>query len=77
MVLNSTNIHKNEQSPSTLTEITEHKKDHDIWRWKSRSWIGTDRHKHVAELNRLMGSHSSSPTPNNVWISQPIYIVVL
>jgi hypothetical protein len=26
---------QNEQSPLTLTELTEHKKDHDIWRWQS------------------------------------------
>jgi len=25
-----------------LTELTEHKKDHNIWRWKSRYWLGTD-----------------------------------
>jgi len=23
------------------TELTEHKKDHNIWCWKSRSWLGT------------------------------------
>jgi hypothetical protein len=29
---------QNEQSPLILTE---HKKDHDIWCWKSRSWLET------------------------------------
>ena len=33
MVTNSTNINKK--------ILTEHKKDHDIWRWKSRPWLGT------------------------------------
>jgi len=40
MVNNSTNIstkRNNHLSPL----LTEHKKDHDIWRWKSRSWLGT------------------------------------
>ena len=32
---------QNEQSPLTLTELTEHKKDHDIWRWQSMSSLGT------------------------------------
>ena len=32
---------QNKQSPLILTEVTEHKKDHDVWRWKSRSWLGT------------------------------------
>ena len=37
MIINSTNIW-NEQSPLILTELTEHKKDHNTWRWQSRSW---------------------------------------
>jgi len=32
---------QNEQSPVTITELTEHNTDHDIRRWKSRSWLGT------------------------------------
>jgi len=29
---------------SLLTELTEdERQDHDIWRWKCRSWLGTDR----------------------------------
>jgi len=33
---------ENEQLPFTLTELTEHKKKyHNIWCWKSRSWLGT------------------------------------
>jgi len=39
MIINVTN-EQNKQSPLILTELTEHKKDHDIWRWKSRSWFG-------------------------------------
>jgi len=32
---------ENEQSPFTLTELTDHQKKHDIWCWKSRSWLET------------------------------------
>jgi len=49
MVNNSININKtNNYFPPPLIE---HKKVHDIWRWKSRPWIGTGE-----ELNRLTGS---------------------
>ena len=34
----STNIN---ETCLTFTELTEHKKDDDIWRWKSRIWLGT------------------------------------
>jgi len=39
---NSTNNHKtnNHLSP----QISEHNKDHEILRWKSRFWIGTGKH---------------------------------
>ena len=30
-----------QQSPLILTELTEHKKYYDIWRCKSRCWLGT------------------------------------
>jgi hypothetical protein len=30
---------QNKQSPLNLTELTEHKNNHDIWHWKSRSWF--------------------------------------
>ena len=33
---------QNGQSSLILTELTEHKKDHHIWHWKSRTWLGTD-----------------------------------
>ena len=37
-----TKLPNSEQSPLILSELTEHKKkDKDIWRWKSRSWLGT------------------------------------
>jgi len=39
MVNISTNINK---MNNHITSLTEHKKDHDIWRWKSRSWLETD-----------------------------------
>jgi len=38
MVVNSANINLNDHLSS---EISGHKKDHDIWRWKSWSWLGT------------------------------------
>ena len=38
IVNNSTNITKTNNHLSHLH--TEHKKDHDIWPWKSRSWFG-------------------------------------
>jgi hypothetical protein len=31
---------QSEQPTLILTELTEHKKDRDIWHWKSRSWLG-------------------------------------
>ena len=37
MVNNSTNVNKTDKHLSP--QFTEHKKDHDVWRWKSRSWI--------------------------------------
>ena len=39
LINNSTNINKthNHLSP----QIIEHKKDHDIWCWKSRPWLGS------------------------------------
>jgi hypothetical protein len=40
MVNNSTNI-INKANNYLSPEFTEHEKDHDIWRWKSRSWLGT------------------------------------
>ena len=36
--INSSNDQQNEQSTTVLAELTEHKKNHDIWRWKSKSW---------------------------------------
>ena len=41
------------------SQIIEHKKEHDIWRWKSRSWF-LERHRNLADLNLLMWSHLSS-----------------
>ena len=45
---------QNKQSPLMLTQLTEHKKDHDIWWWKCRSWIGTGT-KNVTGLNSCHG----------------------
>jgi hypothetical protein len=42
MVIKSTNIKQSEQSPITLSELTNHKNNHDMYRWKSRSWPGKD-----------------------------------
>ena len=46
---------QNEQSPLILTELTEHKakKDHDIWRWKSKFWLGTGKKMHVFMMEGL------------------------
>jgi hypothetical protein len=49
MINNSTNINKTNNTLSP--EIIEHKKDLEVMTW--------DRHKHVAELNQLMGSQPS------------------
>jgi oligoribonuclease NrnB/cAMP/cGMP phosphodiesterase (DHH superfamily) len=46
MILNSNNTNKTNNH--FLTELTEHEKDHDLWRW-------CDRHENVARFNRLMG----------------------
>jgi hypothetical protein len=41
----------------TITShLIEHKKDHDICQWKSKSWLG-DRHKHAG------GVHPACPPP--------------
>ena len=56
---------QNKQSPLILTEITEHKKDHDIWRWKSSYW-GFGQAQICGGLNRLMWSH---PFSIDYWIS--------
>jgi len=53
MVNNSNNIKKTNNRISP--QLTEHKKDHYIWRWKSRFWLGTGIQK-AAGLNWLMGS---------------------
>jgi hypothetical protein len=45
----SNNINKTNLSLKSLN-----KTDHDIWCWKSRSWVW-DRHKNMARLNQLMG----------------------
>jgi hypothetical protein len=37
---NYTNINNTNYHPSL--QLTEHKKYHAIWRWKSRSWLGTN-----------------------------------
>ena len=41
--ISSTNINKKtkQSAPLILTEFAEHKKDHDIWCWKSKSWLET------------------------------------
>jgi len=43
MVNNSTNINKTSNYLSP--ELIEHKKDHVIWHWKSRSMLGTGTKK--------------------------------
>ena len=59
MVNNSININK------TNNHLSEHKKkDHDIWRLKSRSWLGLGTN--MTELNQLM---RSQPFPLDNWIS--------
>jgi hypothetical protein len=67
MANNFTNINKknNHLAPQT----TEHKKDNDIWHWKSRYWLGRDTKK-CGRLNRLIGS----PTFDN-WNSNDMYYI--
>jgi hypothetical protein len=43
MVNNSTNINKT----YSLLQIIKHKKNHDMWLCKSRSWLETDTHVHL------------------------------
>ena len=66
MVINSTNIKQNEQSPLILTELTKHKKNQDMWHWKCRSWIGTGTKMYVVGLNWLM---EFQHPPLDKWIS--------
>jgi len=40
MVINSTNINK--RTTISHLSLLSTNKDHDIWCWKSRSWLGTD-----------------------------------
>jgi len=40
MVNNSTNTTK--RTNSSHLKSLKHRKDHDIWHWKSRSWLRTD-----------------------------------
>jgi len=46
IVNNSTNINKTNHF---LLQLFEHKKDHAIWCWKCKPWLGTGTKK-VAEL---------------------------
>jgi hypothetical protein len=63
MVINSTNINK--QAPLFSTKLIEHKKKNTTYA-VGIPGPGWDRHKHVAGLNRLMGS---KPSPLDNWIS--------
>jgi hypothetical protein len=71
MVNNSTNINKtNNQLPPSITEYN--KRNHDIWRWASRSWLQY-RHIHVAGLSRLIWSipplsMTGSPTAIHIYV---------
>jgi hypothetical protein len=58
MVINSTNINK---TKFTLKELNKRKKDHEIWRWNSLSWLRI-AHKYMAGLNLLM-----DPPPPAYW----------
>ena len=56
MVKNSTIINLTNNYPSP--PLIEHKKDHDIWCWKSRSLLSTGRNKYVTGWNlSIMESH--------------------
>ena len=52
MVSNSTNNKKNEQSPCTLTDLTQ--KGGPRHMTLKIQTLASDRHKHLAELNWLM-----------------------
>jgi len=38
---NANSFQQSEQSPLILTELTQANKNHDIWRWKYRCYLGT------------------------------------
>jgi len=57
---------QNKQSPLISTELTEHKKDHDIWCWKSSHGLSLEQAQNVVGLNRLM---VSQPCPLDNLIS--------
>jgi hypothetical protein len=63
MVSTSTNINL---SPQTI----EHKKDHNIWHWKSRSWLGTGK-----KCGRVKPVNGIS-TPPHVIIGSPTVIQI-
>jgi hypothetical protein len=56
-VINSTNINKNEQSPTIPNKPTEHKKARNMM--LEIQVLVWDRHKNVAGLNRLLGFQPS------------------
>jgi len=64
MVNNSTNINKTNDHLST--ELIEHKNEGQQHMMLEIQVLAWDRHKDVAGLNRLMGSH---PSPHDNWIS--------
>jgi len=45
---------QNEQSPLILAELTEYKKDHNIWRWKSVFFAICYRKFLICYNNRLL-----------------------
>jgi len=53
MVNNSTNVNKTDKHLSP--QFTEHKEDHDVWRWKSRSWITISTSKRCIYLQLFVG----------------------
>ena len=51
-------VNANKKNNRLSLQFIAHRKDYDIWRWKSRSWLGTGT-THVVQLNRLLGSQPS------------------
>jgi len=65
MVNNSTNINTSNKCLLPTNHWTQ-KDHHDIWHWKSRSWLRTGWEK-VVGLNRLTGTQPLPPDNYNIY----------
>ena len=63
---------QNEQSTLILSELTEHNKDHDIWRWKCMFWLGTGTTMWQVWFSLIYESLLyKEPQLHGAWISFP------